>query len=295
MDLVKRLRFETGAPIIECRKALAEVENDVEAAKDWLREHGAAKVQSKGRLASDGLVGLVVADDMKQAGFVQVASETDFTARSAEFVNLVAHTAKATMSYSERNTDIQVENILQASAERDGPTVKSVLDEAVVAIRENLSVSKSIQLSTEDPNNFLVGYVHNRVENDLGVIAGTAGAIVELERVNDLLPEVNIQAIGKKLAMHVVAVSPLYLNVDDIPEADVEKETDFITEQVRNTIPSKKEHLLPKIVKGKITKYFKEVCLTEQQHAIEETITQIGPGLRDIGVEIKRFERLSVV
>lgn len=296
MDFIKQLRFETNAPIVECRKALIETNNDMEAAKDWLREHGSAKVQSKNRAATDGLVGLLLSEDGKQAGFVKVAAETDFSARSKEFVDVVACAAKVSMQFQERRNEIvPTEDILQAQL--DGHSVKHYLDEAIVAIRENLSISTAMQFQVADdePHSFLTGYVHNRVENDHGVMAGTAGAVVELERVNHLLPESNVQAIGRKLAMHIVAVSPLYLNIDDIPQEDIDKETDFITQQLYKNLNEPQHHMIPKIAKGKLKKYFTEVCLSEQKHAIEETIPRIGAGLLDIGVKIKRFHRLGLV
>lgn len=289
-DLIKQLRFETGAPILECRKALLASKNDLKDATQWLREHGAAKVAKTNRDAKDGLVGLFISDDAKSAGFVQVQAETDFTARSAEFISLVSKTAQ-TVSLATQNADIPMDDVLQLK--HDGTTpIKQLVEDAIVAIRENISVSQAINFQVDaDRDSFLVGYAHNRVETTLGM-AGTAAAIVELERVDPDLPEVNMRAIGKKLAMHIVAVSPAYLHPNEVPLEDIENERNLITEQM-----VRRRHddaVIKKNVAGALKKYFRTICLSEQVHSIEETIPNIGVGMKELGVEIKRFKRLEV-
>ena len=230
MDLIKDLRAQSGAPISECKKALEATDNVVKDAMDWLRQHGAAKAVSKvqGREASEGLVGLRVADDGSSAALIQITSETDFASRSAAFVSLVTHTADATLSQTDIQGEVQ-EDVLLAS-EYDNKTVKDALDEAVVAIRENLGVSSAKRLGSHNEGCF-VGYVHGRVEGS--PVAGTAAAVVHVvpKDGKDVRPEI-LEDAGKKLAMHVVAAKPLYLTPCDVPDDVLAKEKDILMHQV---------------------------------------------------------------
>lgn len=233
MELIKDLRSQSGAPISECKKAL-EASSSLENAMDWLRQHGAAKAASKaqGRDASEGLIGLRISDDGSSAALVKISSETDFASRSAAFVSLVTHAANAALGQSNIQGTIKDETLL--SSEYDSKSVKQALDEAIVAIRENLGVTNAVRLSSEERGLF-VGYVHGRADGSK--VAGTAAAIVHVvpkdgkEVSSDVLEDA-----GKKLAMHVVAAKPLYLAPDDVPADVLQKERDILTQQVRRNV-----------------------------------------------------------
>jgi elongation factor Ts len=333
-DLIKQLRFETGAPIMDCRKALTASDNDLKEAQVWLRDHGVAKVTQLNRTATDGLVALRIATGAKRAAFIKVAAETDFSARSERFVTLVSQTAQAVLAYqppaltaaaatasssdsssdsSSSDDDDDDEDTADAAAVdcvefsnelllqchyNDETTVAQLVQDAVVAIRENISVTSAIQwqISPSDRDSFLVGYVHNRVgcDNDELLLAGTVAALVELERIDPDVPDVNVLAIGKKLAMHIVATSPMYLHPNEVPMADIERERDLITVQVLKKVRKDTDDTVRKIVAGMLRKYYSSVCLSEMAHSIEETIPHIGGGMKELGVEIKRFKRLEV-
>jgi elongation factor Ts len=216
MDSLKQLRAQSGAPIVECKSALQNTEGDLQAAMDWLREHGAAKASSKvlGRETPEGLVGLMITPDHKTASLVQVAAETDFAGRSAKFVQLVGDIAvHATRSDF---FDGPLESF------SDDAQVRTLLDEAIVAIRENLSVVSAIKLEASlDENSILVGYVHNRVESSE---AGSAAAVVEVS--SETTDMETLQSVGKKLAMHIVAARPEYLSPEQVPEEEVNKSSE---------------------------------------------------------------------
>ena len=231
MQLIKELRSQSGAPIGECKKALeATSDGNMEEAMDWLRQHGAAKASAKaqGREAAEGLVGLRVADDGSAAAIIQISSETDFASRSAAFVNLVTHTADAALSQTNVKGNLEEEVLL--SSEYNDKSVKDALDEAVVAIRENLGVSSAMRLGSDQGR--FVGYVHGRVEGS--PVVGTAASVVHVVGKNesDVSDEVLMDA-GKKLAMHVVAAKPQYLTPNDVPADVIAKEKDILTQQVR--------------------------------------------------------------
>jgi len=306
MELLKELRARSGAPIVECKKALKESEgNDLNAAMDWLRQHGAAKAASKvqGRQTSEGLVGMSLSSN--GGALVKVACETDFASRSGMCVDFIANVAKAIVvdydnAAAEAPTIVDAESVLKVRATDNDRTVKDLLDEAVVAIRENLSISDAVRIETTS-NALLVGYVHNRI--DPAKDAGTAAAIVELVCSDDDdvdIEEMTLKDVGKKLAMHVVAAKPLYLSPDDVPTDVVEKERQLLLKQLQeeeeNSDKKKKkpEEIMNKIVDGRLRKFYEMTCLTEQPHMIVEKNPKVKNVLDSYNVKVTRFELLSV-
>jgi elongation factor Ts len=225
MAQLKEIRAMSGAPIVDCKKALTDSEGDLEKAMDWLRQHGAAKAASKvsGREAVEGLVAFQVSEDGKTASIVKVSSETDFAGRSSSFVDLVTHVAGATLS-SEKDGAIEADTL--KGLKYESKSVQTALEEAIVAIRENLGLTSATKLSTAD--GMFVGYVHGRVG---GSICGLSAAVVEL--VGDADPA-TMQEAGKKLAMHIVAAKPEYLDAAGVPADIVAKERDILQSQVRS-------------------------------------------------------------
>ena len=231
LAVLKDLRHRSGAPMMECKKALESSQGDIREAIDWLRKHGAAKASSKlaGREAVEGLVGIKVNELGTHAAIVKVASETDFAGRSAAFVQLVTLVAEATM---ESNTKGLLDESQRLTASFQNKTVKEAMDEAIVAIRENISVSYAHSLTATE--GIWVGYVHGRV--DTSDVAGTAAALVHItpKEGMDISNQILMDA-GKKLAMHIVAAKPLYMNPIDVPQEDVDKEKEILRAQVRHT------------------------------------------------------------
>lgn len=215
----------SGAPIVECKKALGETSGDLEEAMDWLRQHGAAKAAQKvsGRDAEEGLVACTVSDDGKSASIVKVASETDFAGKSQAFVDFVQHVANATLS-SDKSGSLDSEKVM--TLESGSKKVQTALEEAIVAIRENLSVPSAIKLTSEE--GVLVAYVHGKVSEESH--AGSSAAVVELVG-HGVDPNV-ISEAGKKLAMHIVAAKPTYLMPEDIPSDVLDKERAILQGQV---------------------------------------------------------------
>lgn len=228
MAEIKELRAMSGAPIVDCKKALGET-NNLEEAMDWLRQHGAAKTAKKvsGRDAEEGLVACSVSEDGKSASLVKVSSETDFAGKSQAFVDFVEHVANATLSSGTAGS-LNAEQVLTLKS--GTKSVQTALEEAIVAIRENLGVASAIKMTSDD--GMLVSYVHGKVSEDAS--AGSAAAIVELVG-KGVDPNV-ISEAGKKLAMHIVAAKPMYLKAEDIPEDVVERERAILQGQVGTCI-----------------------------------------------------------
>lgn len=211
--------------MMECKKALSspEVDGDLQKAMEWLRKHGTQKASAKvtGREAPEGLVGLCVTENT--ASLVKVASETDFASRSEKFSRFVQDVADAAAQGGDVS-DIQ--SFLSNSKNESGKFLSESLNDVILSIRENIQVD-SISVIKKSNNSVVGGYVHNRIT---GSNCGTAAAITELQLTKEVAE--GAEDIAKKLAMHVVAAKPTYLNPDSVPKDVVQKEKDILTAKV---------------------------------------------------------------
>lgn len=301
---LKDLRARTGAPMVECKKALEHAvkeESSVDLqtlAMDWLREHGAAKASSKvqGRETTEGLVGMALS---KEKGcLVKVSAETDFAGRSSTFVQLVLDVSKQVLlldnnNNDKKNNELDVDTLIQQTE------VKSLLDKAIVSIRENLSIASATHITaSSSDDSILVGYVHNRLEQSN---AGSAAAIVELSSSGkNTVDTTELEQVGKQLAMHIVAARPEYMTPDDIPDNVVQHEKDLIMKQITadNEKRDKKQkpEVMEKIVQGRLRKFlFETYCLTKQSHYIEEGNPVVEQVLKDKGIILHQFVVSSIV
>ena len=301
VQLVKDLRAMTGAPMMECKKALQESENDLQKATEWLRSHGSAKLSSKleGRETSEGMVGLLVSPDASRAALVKVSSETDFASRSETFASLMETIAFATICYGQSGT-VDVESVLSLAIPSEAPlshfkSVKEALEDTKLAIRENLSISSARAFTTDEgPLSVLAGYVHNRSPHSLN--AGTAAAVVQLSSTDDRSKSIEqLQEIGKKLAMHIVAAKPKYLSPEDVPADVLEKEKEILKEQIATSgKKDQKPEVIEKIITGRLNKFYEDVCLTHQPHMVEEGNPIVSKYLNGLGLKVKQFELVLV-
>jgi len=290
-QLVKELRTLSGAPIVDCKKALGETDGDIQEALDWLRKHGVAKASKKlsGREAEEGLVACSVSPDGKSASIVKVSSETDFAGKSEAFVGLATHIADATIA-AETIQQGPVDNETVLGLEYNSKSVQLALEEAIVAIRENLGVSAAHKLSTTD--GLLVSYVHGKADGKTN--AGSSAAIVEIT-AKDGSPITDTAAAsdaGKKLAMHVVASKPLYLNSSEVPEDVLRNEKAVLEGQIADS--KKPPEVVEKIINGRMKKFFTEICLEDQEHMVEEGNPTVKKALNDKGLAVKSFKLLFI-
>ncbi|KAL7525340.1 hypothetical protein ACHAWF_001316 [Thalassiosira exigua] len=290
-QLVKQLRASTGAPMMECKKALSspEVDGDVDKAREWLRKHGSAKATSKvaGREAPEGLVGIKIAEtgEGTTAGsLAKVASETDFASRSEVFSDFVQEVADAAAAAGKAGAVEDVAGFLSSATNGEGKPLSERLNDAILAIRENLQVDSVSVLETSSPDSILAGYVHGRASP--GATCGTAASLVELEITSDEGKDAAKEA-GKKLAMHVVAAKPLYLNPESVPDDVVQKEKEILMEKMANT--NKPPEILEKIIAGQLRKFYEGICLTEQAHMVEEGNPKVSKVLKESGLEVRAF------
>jgi elongation factor Ts len=276
--LIQQLRKQTGAPMTDCKKALNESDNDYEKATDWLRKNSSAKAASKliGRDASEGLVGISIQNRI--ASIVRVSSETDFASRSADFSGLVERVAEA---------GLQTNNLDDLMKIKVGKgTVKDALDDAILAIRENLQIARVDSIEATSDSSVLAGYVHGKIFQETQ--AGTSAAIVELKSIQSKLNPAEIAEIGKKLAMHIVAARPTYLAPENVPADIVNKEKDILMEELASS--GKPPEILEKIVRGRLRKFYENICLTEQGHMLEEGNPSVSKSLKAVGLEVVNYK-----
>lgn len=261
--LVKELREITGAGMMDCKKALVECEGDKDKAIDYLREKGIAKAAKKaGRIASEGVV--AAASDGKTACIVEINSETDFVAKNENFLALVKKIAEHIVACKPADMDA-----LNAS-QMDGKTVAEVMTEAVASIGEKLSLRRFEVYTTEDGQ--LATYIH---------MGGKIGVIVDLSGGDATL--------GKDVAMQIAAAKPQCIGREDVDQEALAHEREVLRKQALEE--GKPEKIVEKMVDGRINKYYKEVCLVEQEFVKDSDKT-----IKDIlaGVEVRRFARFEM-
>ncbi len=244
--LVKELRDRSGAGMMDCKKALAETNGDIEAAIDWLRTKGlAAAAKKAGRTAAEGLVGVAVAGTKGAA--VEVNSETDFVAKNEQFQDYVGTVAKLAL---DANGDVEA---LAATPFGNGETVAEKLTSNIATIGENQNLRRTRAISVDQ--GAVVSYVHNAAAPGMGKI----GVLVALESA---APTDKLEALGKQLAMHIAAAFPLALNEDGLDQAMVERERAIAAEKAAES--GKPAEIVAKMVEGSIAKFRKENALVSQ-------------------------------
>jgi elongation factor Ts len=243
---VKELRERTGAGMMDCKKALAETNGEMEGAIDWLRAKGlSAAAKKAGRTAAEGLVGVVV--EGNRGAVVEVNSETDFVAKNEIFQDFVRNVAKLAL---EHGTDVEA---LGATSYPGGGTVAEALTDNIAKIGENQSLRRASVVEVGE--GAVVSYVHNQVAPGLGKI----GVLVALE---SSAPSDTLTALGKQIAMHVAAAHPLALSAEELPAELVERERGLAMEKAKES--GKPQNIIEKMVEGGLAKFRKDNALMSQ-------------------------------
>ena len=265
--IVKELRERTGAGMMDCKKALVATEGDMEKAIDFLREKGLSQAAKKaGRVAAEGAVVAFVSEDGKTGAIVEVNCETDFVGKNENFQAL----AKSIAAKIVAENPADVEALL--ASEMDGKTVKDVVTEAIAKIGENISVRRFVRYKSAEGT--VYSYIHGG--GKIGVLVDMKGGDAEL---------------GKDVAMQVAAANPQYLNRNEVPATELEHEKEILTEQARNE--GKPENIIAKMVLGRINKYYKEVCLVDQEFIRDGDLT-ISKLLKSKNADVARFARFQL-
>ena len=254
--MVKELREMTGAGMMDCKKALAATDGDMDKAVEFLREKGLATAQKKaGRIAAEGIVMLKVSEDEKKAVAVEVNAETDFVAKNEKFQNYVSQVAAQALATEAAD----VESFLNEEwTYSESATVAEELAHQIAVIGENMNIRRFAQVKEE--NGFVASYTH---------MGGKIGVLVDVETdvVNDAVKE-----MAKNVAMQVAALKPQYTNRSEISEEFIAHEKEILMAQIMNDPKEsqKPEKVIAGMINDRINKEMKEICLLDQVYVKAE-------------------------
>ena len=284
-SMVKELREQTGAGMMDCKKALTETDGDFEKAIEFLREKGLATAQKKaGRIAAEGIVSTTIKDGDKVAAIVEVNAETDFVAKNEVFRNYVKEVV-------EQAADTEAADIEAFKAEPwaldTSMTVADKLAAMIAKIGENMNIRRFEKVVSED--GVVVSYIH---------AGGKIGVLVEAK--TDSNTDAVKEAL-KNVAMQIAALNPKYVSTDEVPEDYKEHEKEILMAQAKNDPKNanKPENIIEKMISGRLNKELKEVCLLEQEYVKAENKETVAKYLemvsKEVGsaVALKRFVRFE--
>ncbi len=263
---VKVLREKTGAGMMDCKKALSETGGDMDKAVDYLREKGIAKAAKKAdRIAAEGSTNVLT--DGNRAVIYELNSETDFVAKNDQFKSLITLIGETILA-SDATT---LEEALDV--EKDGKAIKDIIVEATTKIGEKLTLRRAYIVTKQDDESF-GAYVH---------MGGKISALTIIKNGSE--------DAAKDVAMHVAAINPRYLNQDQIDEEVISHERSVLRNEALNE--GKPEHIVDKMVDGRLNKYLKEICLVNQPFVKNPDVT-VEKFLKESGSSVVAFARLEV-
>ena len=252
-ELIKELRSKSGAGFLDCKNALSENNNDIEKANEYLRKKGLAKASKKtSREAKEGAVGIYESKEL--VVLIRINSETDFAAKSETFLSFLDDLGQFALSLSKPG--IKKEDFLNLKYNED--TVSDYFKSMISKIGENLVLN---DLQIIDVNNLNYSfYVHNSYKKNIGKIISLI--LFEADKVNDV-----INTLSKNICMHIAAMKPDSLDIDDLDKDKIQKEKDIQKELILNS--GKPSAIVDKILEGKMNKYYSEVTLLNQSFILD--------------------------
>ena len=266
---VKELREKTGAGMMDCKKVLTETDGNEEKAIELLRERGLSKAAKKsGRIAAEGLATAYVTDDKKVGVAVEVNAETDFVAKNEEFRTFVENVAKQIAIKSPATVE---ELLAEESIADAGKTVQDVLTEKIATIGENMSIRRFDRFETSTGT--ITKYIHGD---------GKIAVLVEMNNATE--------QVAKDVCMQIAAAKPEFLNRESVSQERVQKEMDILKAQAMNE--GKPEEIAEKMVQGRISKFYGEICLVEQPF-VKNPDEKVGKMVESNGSQIVRFSRIE--
>ena len=284
--MVKDLREMTGAGMMDCKKALAATDGDMDKAVEFLREKGLAGAEKKaGRIAAEGIVDTTMTADEKKAVIVEVNSETDFVAKNAKFQAYVAQVAAQALTTTAADMDAFMDEKWAAD---ESLTVKEALSSQISIIGENMSIRRFKQVTEE--NGFVASYIH---------AGGRIGVLLDVQTdvVNDAVKE-----MAKNVCMQVAALNPKYTSRNEVSADFIEHEKSILMAQIQNDPKeaSKPEKVIQGMIQGRINKEMKEICLLDQvyvkaedgKQSVAQYVAQVAKE-NGANIELKSFVRFE--
>ena len=284
--MVKELREMTGAGMMDCKKALTATDGDMDKAIEFLREKGLAGAQKKaGRIAAEGIVDTLVAEDGKSAVIVEVNAETDFVAKNEKFRDYVKDVAKQALTTSAADMDAF---FAEPWINDSSLTVKEQLSSMISIIGENMNIRRFKQVKEE--NGVIVSYIH---------AGGKIGVLVDV--VSDVVND-EVKEMAKNVAMQVAALKPLYTNSSEVDADYIAKEKEILLAQIKNDPKEaqKPEKVIQGMIQGRINKELKEIVLLDQTYVKAEDGKQsVGKYVEEVAkkngakITVKSFVRFE--
>ncbi|WZY01633.1 translation elongation factor Ts [Bacillus sp. FSL W7-1360] len=268
-SMVKELREKTGAGMMDCKKALVEVDGDMEKAIDFLREKGIAKAEKKAdRIAAEGLSAVVI--EGNKAVILEVNSETDFVAKNENFKALVGDLAVHIL----RENPVDVETALTQNFKGGSETVQTHMNTAIAKIGEKLSLRRFTVVEKEDGDTF-GSYLH---------MGGRIGVLTVIGNSSD-------EELAKDIAMHVAAINPKYISREEVTQDVVDREREVLRQQALNE--GKPANIVEKMIEGRLSKFFEQVCLLDQPF-VKDGDQKVGKYVKSKNATVKSFVRYEV-
>ncbi|MBL3284639.1 Elongation factor Ts [Rickettsiales endosymbiont of Paramecium tredecaurelia] len=256
--LVQKLREKTGVGMMQCKKALENVNGDFEAAVDFLRKQGLEAAGKKSdRVTAQGLVSISKRDDHKSAAIIEVRCETDFVAMNQNFQQLVQKMTDHCARYS------SLEEVLSSSI--DGSSVSDFISSNIAVIGEKIELAKFEQLTIND--GIIASYVHNATTNNPNM--GAIGILVAIK--TDSNNNQRLLEVGRQIAMHIAASDPRSATIEELDPKIVAREKEILIEQAKNS--GKPEEVALKMVEGRLKKFYQEFVLLEQNFIMDNTLS----------------------
>ena len=284
-SMVKELREMTGVGMLDCKKALAETDGDMEKAVEYLREKGLAASEKKaGRIASEGVCLSYLSDDKNVGVVVEVNSETDFVAKNPVFREYVLQVAEHIASSDAADVDALLNENWKFD---ESMTVAEALSSKIAVIGENLKIRRFEKYVKEGAGT-IVSYIHG---------GGRIGVMIEIgcDNANEAVEE-----MGKNIAMQVAALNPKFIAVENVPEEYLAKEREILTQMTMNDEKNAKKpaNIIEKMIEGRLNKEMKEVCLVEQPYVKDGDLTvkkYIESVAKEVGapITIRRMVRFE--
>lgn len=282
--MVKDLREMTGAGMMDCKKALAATDGDMDKAVEFLREKGLAGAAKKaGRIAAEGIVATALTDDHKKAVVVEVNAETDFVAKNEKFQTYVADVAAQALVTSAKDLDAFLG---EKWAKDETLTVKEALASQIAIIGENMNIRRFEQV--EEANGFVASYIH---------AGGKIGVLIDVETdvIND-----EIKDMSKNVAMQAAALKPMFTSRDEVSDEYIAKETEILTAAAKNEKPDANDKIIEGMVKGRINKELKETCLLDQvyvkaedgKQSVSQYVASVAKA-NSANIKVKKFIRFE--
>ena len=278
-ELIKELREKTGAGFLDCKKSLEENNNDIEKSIESLRKKGLAKASKKSdRAAIEGAVGIYSNDDMTV--LIKVNSETDFAAKSDTFLNFLDNLGKFILK---NNSNLSKTQFLDLKYE-DG-TVQDYFNSMIAKIGENLLLNDLIIKNNKNAE--FSYYIHNSYRNNIG-------KIISLLEYSSNKKDIEIESFSKNLCMHIAAMKPESMDVDDLDEKLVQNEKNIQKELILNS--GKPSNIVDKILEGKMQKFYKEITLLNQSYILDQdkTVREVIAKYSENNFKVISFDLISL-